>query len=60
MSSTPLGGGCYCRRAVREEASLEIPCREETVPFRCQDSKIAANKKPAYCAASLQTPTRMP
>lgn len=37
-----------------------MPCREETVPFQCEDSKIAANKKPSYCDTSIQTPTRIP
>lgn len=33
--SPPPGDCCCCHRAVREEASLEVPCREETVPFQC-------------------------
>lgn len=37
-----------------------MPCREETVPFQREDSKIAANKKPSYCDTSIQTPTRIP
>ena len=60
MISTPLGDGWCCHRAVKEEASLEMPCREETVPFQCENSKIAANKKPSYCDTSIQTPTRIP
>lgn len=58
-SPPPFRGGCAVV-GLREEASLEMPCREETVPFQCEESKIAANKKPSYCDTSIQTPTRMP